>query len=342
MEKGFEASLTPQEKEKIEHTKRPERSQRLLDFLERTDAFQFFQNIDKGNSEQPEVNFEQFKDFVTRINGIARDIPIKERRFDGERVQLSGGLLGEKVIMPRHEDKEELLEYAFDSAHNIKREDAAYMLPLILNAVHPFNDGNGRTARVLHLLLSEKTEEKFTQSAEKALSADGRFDSLDLTPAILNYEVMLEILGEHDWIFSPEKRSPVAHKVLRGHFGNAELSKANHESESWAFLTRFEELRQADPEYILTATVEALGEEKYVSLLIDEKILSPVLMQKNLVKEDWENIFDKYFAIKREHIKELVDVFVHPDVHYNSRDKNETLKDFFIRKVNETYQENQE
>ena len=198
---NFEQKQLQKEKakeyEEFDASKRPERAENLIIFLGKINAFEFFQNL---NEHKEKIDFETFKSFLIRLNGIARDIPIKQRKFDGKNVEVSGGFLGETILPPREEDKEEILEFAFDSAKDLSREDDAYMIPAVVNALHMFNDGNGRTSRIIHLLLSCKDKEEFNIKLAKALSADGRFDSPDINPGLIEDEIEKHILQrDYNW-----------------------------------------------------------------------------------------------------------------------------------------------
>ena len=149
----------------LESESREDNSKKLVDFLRRIDAPAFFQNVLSGKEKIP--SFDELKDYLVRINGIARKIPVSARRADGENVQLGG--LG-TVNLPRSEDKGPLLKYAYDALPKINPNDAKYMLPAVVNAVHLFADGNGRTSRALHVLLREfPSEEDQLLELRKAL-----------------------------------------------------------------------------------------------------------------------------------------------------------------------------
>lgn len=76
--------------------------------------------------------------------------------MDGENVQISNELMGTSYLAPRSEDKEELLKKSFEAAKSLSAKDAGLLLYLSLQAIHPFVDGNGRTGRLMYLLLERK------------------------------------------------------------------------------------------------------------------------------------------------------------------------------------------
>jgi hypothetical protein len=170
------------EHEESEALKRPKRAEEVISFIDRAGVYDFFHNLSENKES---VTFEQFKSFLIRINGIARGISINERGFDGSTVGLSGGILGEIVLPPKNDDKEDLLKLAFESAKDLTPEDNSYMLPAIINELHLFSDGNGRTSRTLHLLMTSSNKEAFGAEIRKALSVDGRYDSFDINPGLI-------------------------------------------------------------------------------------------------------------------------------------------------------------
>jgi hypothetical protein len=333
------------EYEKLDASKRPERAEKLIEFLDKINAFEFFQNL---NENKEKIDFETFKSFLIRLNGIARDIPIKQRKFDGKNVEISGGFLGETILPPREEDKEEILEFAFDSAKDLSLEDDAYMIPAVVNALHMFNDGNGRTGRIINLLLSCKDKEEFNTKLAKALSADGRFDSPDINPGLIEDEIEKHLLQrDYNWEFGIDEETGqhyTAHYKVKP-VATAEYSEIDKSKKDFLDkISKYEKIRSSsDTRYILTATAEALDDEKYNSILMtngmNKKMISPLKME-SLSDREWNRIFNYYYEYKKQHARNLVWVFEDPDTYRNPENEEETLKDLFIRKIKEEYESN--
>lgn len=332
-----------QENEDADAARRSERADELSRFLKKTNVLDFFQK-----RETEEADFDDFKSFLIRLNGILRGIPTKDRKFDGVEAELSGGLLGERVVFPRWEDKEPLLRYAFDCAHELSREDASYMIPLVVNALHLFNDGNGRVSRVLHLLLSpDNNTSSFETKLMKTLSKDGRFDSMNISPEFINFEIEKCILVKnHNWgVFIDEERErfAIGHEKA-AYTASAEFSDINTSRDGYEEgLGTYEKLRETDHYYMFTAVVEGLNDEEYDSICkinahSGKKMISPILMQ-SLSTDNWERIFKKYYALKREHVETMVRMFEKPHEYLHPFD-HEMLKGCFIRKVKEDYETN--
>jgi len=238
------------------------------------------------------------------------------------------------VLPPAHQDKEMLLQQAFEAAKDLDGEDASYLLPAVINSVHLFVDGNGRTSRIMHLLLGAETKEAFDAELKKALGVEGRLDTEDINTGLIDYEIEEEVTRKHGYDFSAS--DPNSLGKLKGGIASAEYDQLDSQDES--IKKNFKQLEKInnsnDVYYILTAIAEALPDEKFGSVLRDNGMISPLKMQ-NLSAEEWEKIFNNYYGLKREHVMTLIDIFKHPEEHLNTDDEDEpeTLKDFFIGEI---------
>lgn len=77
-------------------------AENLLEILDRSGAYELCQELLESESLINKMSFDDFEAALQRINGVARDIPIKERRFDGENVYLKGWVDETQVV--RHAD----------------------------------------------------------------------------------------------------------------------------------------------------------------------------------------------------------------------------------------------
>lgn len=313
---------------------RKQQAEKITTFLNRIDAYDYAQNLVNHPEAKDEFPFDKFKDFLVRINGIARDIPAHKRRADGERVHLEG--LRTSAV-PRHEDKEGLLKEAYESLAKIPNEDRAYLLPAMINEVHLFNDGNGRTSRIVHTLLSTfDSEDEFKKALTVAVGEDGRFKAPDLDPSIVGTDREKIILMRHGIRFENDNRfSPVAPDDLKGFFALAENPNTPNGKKLMS-------MREDDNAYVFIAAYEFLKER---DILENAKIsnegvdfLSPLKMEQILSNNDWEAIFERYYALKREHTRLLIDSFVEPDK-YKNLEGSMNLKDYFKSRVQKQLKE---
>jgi len=221
------------------------------------------------------------------------------------------------------------------------------MLPAVINSLHMFNDGNGRTSRIIHLLLSSNNKESFDNELKKTLGVDGRYDTEDINPNHVNWEIEKCVLNKHGWYIDPETKKVWGHEKLKGGIASAYYPNIDDDSEFSKNINKFYKLAESDFYYLLTSTVEGLSDEKYDLILlkdetkpkIDGKLISPINMQK-LEESDWKKIFDGFYNLQKEHIITLIDIFKNPNNYTNVYDDSENLRDMFIRKIKEEYKEN--
>jgi hypothetical protein len=304
---------------------RTEQSDKLIDFLKRSGALEFFRSLAEDPEKSRDIPFEEFMDFVGRINGIARDIPIKDREADGEKVVLSSPLIGDTLV-PKHDDKRTLLEEAYDARLELpNREDIRYMIPVVINAVHLFVDGNGRTSRVMNTLLSQHASVEDLEAA------------LDLSPAYVSPYTEREVAEKHGLKYTDEEYpTPLLPEGLTRAFtpDTPESIKAKE------FFTK----RKIDFEFSFVAAYSYLKSKNLLKSVYirreelpqfdledDYCALSSKKMESVLSDEDWQNILDEYYKLKKEQVEVLIDCFVHPEDHKTNA--GVTLRDYFIQKA---------
>lgn len=327
------------EKVKVGVENREKQGEKLVDFLRRIDAFNFFKRLKEDSELSQEVKFEEFLDFLIRINGIARGIPISDRGLDGDGVTLHGFI--DEATVPKQDDKVNLLREAFMARTHLKYpEDEAYMLPAVLTAAHPFADGNGRTSRVLNVLLSLRaTSEEFYESLQKTLGEDGRFDSLDINPSYINSEVESEILNRHGFSEDglPNGLTRIrTNEDVKGQGAKDFFQKFNVDSR-YCFVAMYEYLFSRG---MLESVVKTKIDFPDYNLEDNYKAISPSKMEEIFSQQDWDNLMDEYYKIKRESVEILIDLFVNPDS-YKSDDTGLTLREKFIKGVQQNLIDNQ-
>lgn len=329
------------EKIKQEKILRDKQAGKVIDFLDHLEAYEYVQNILEGNGPKP--SFEEFADFLQRINGIARNVPIKKRSFDGKNVQLSGFI--ENALVPRHEDKTELLKYAYDNIEKINKDEIKYLIPAVINAVHLSSDGNGRTSRIIYQLLERHASKSdFERSLKLSLGQHGRYDSPDINPGLIGPDVEKIVLKKHGWDF-PENKYPVGPGVLSEGKGISapEIRKLDKDHESYALAKKCLDIYRDDPLYVLNAIRSLLGDERLKTFITDKYTLckiSPLKMIDQLTADEWQQIIDSYYQLKKEHVKTIIDSFVTPDSFSPYDQKGISLKDYFIQEIQGNYKNN--
>lgn len=318
---------------------RSEQADKMVKFLRRIHAYDFFDKIFKGEREMPD--FETFKDFLIRLNGIAREIPISKRQTDGKNVYIDGFVSGE--IVPRHSDKEELLKYAYDTIPEIEKNDVKYLIPAMINAVHLFVDGNGRTSRILHQLLARHGSEKdFLDKVKTALGELGRYETPDINPAIIITELELMVLENHGWVF---QEPFVEGQVGDYNFGFLSVEKHHLKREELSDKAKdFFWLQDNAQFYALTAISMTFTKDRVMEISVEEfngnplpfPMVSPVKMVEKLTEDEWQTLIDNFYQLKKEETRNLVDAFREPDKYPTRLEKEtSTIKDYFVKSINQ-------
>jgi hypothetical protein len=134
-----------------------------------------------------------FGDVLINLNAVARDVNPVEHTFDGEGVQAGtvGGsvppdqadklILLEELLAATQEKARGQLESG-ESADTVMHE-TAMVVPVVLNKLHLFADGNGRTTRIIRMVMRDGdvlTPEK----TEQLVNKDGyaKYDTIPVGP----------------------------------------------------------------------------------------------------------------------------------------------------------------
>jgi hypothetical protein len=170
--------------------------------LQRTETLQPLHEIATGLAqemgEQPQQRLdwlmrqtgESFGDVLLRVNSIARGLRPEKHGFDGKGVQA--GTFGAS-IPPDQEDKITLLGELVSAtqqhiaAQSEKGEDPqtilselAVAIPTVVNKLHLFADGNGRTSRMLRMVLRDG--DQLTPEKTEELVQKNGYEKYDATP----------------------------------------------------------------------------------------------------------------------------------------------------------------
>ena len=319
----------------IEKGLRIQQVEKIVGFLNKVGAYEYAQKLISNPELRAEFPFEEFKDFLVRLNGIARDIPINQRKSDGENVYISGF---DEALVPNHKDKEDILMDSYNAINKVSSEDISYLLPAVINAVHLFADGNGRTSRILHTLLTKfESPDDFIERLRLAVGEDGRIETEDINPSIVGTDINKIVLIKHGFQFENDKDwSPIFPKGFCLLFIRTEKVTSKKAQE-------FVGLLQTDqPECFISAS-EYLTEKgilsQNVSHLDDGVALSPLKMEQNLTDADWDAIMERYYSLKKEHVEILIDSFVKPDT-YKNLDSSMNLRDYFLMEIRKRYMAN--
>ncbi|PIU03736.1 hypothetical protein COT44_01500 [Candidatus Shapirobacteria bacterium CG08_land_8_20_14_0_20_39_18] len=103
------------------------------------------------------VDYQDFKDYLTRINGVILGLSKTERGTTNTDIEFGNSRSGDvEYLPPNPEDKEELLRKVFEAGKTLRDpKDIGLLIYLSLQDIHPFLDGNGRTGRAVYNLLAQ-------------------------------------------------------------------------------------------------------------------------------------------------------------------------------------------
>ena len=131
---------------------------KVVHVMERLHAEEVFGTPELSKEFLDSLSFDEFTKWTDMLNGIAREIPTVERGMKGGGHIIEGNEhigYGVRYQPPVSSDRKLLMEEAFKRAQTIKEPKLAGLeLAFAVNAIHPYDDGNGRTGRMLYSLLT--------------------------------------------------------------------------------------------------------------------------------------------------------------------------------------------
>lgn len=155
---NYAGKYAPQLSELIEPKPEEEPHAKTVRLMERFHAEEVFKTPESSKAFLDSLDFNDFKRWLGFVNGVEREIPRSERGFrEGSMVKSESALLGNDIEYqpPLQRQREMLMEMAFSRAQELDDPTAAGLtLGFAINAIHPYPDGNGRTARIVTALLS--------------------------------------------------------------------------------------------------------------------------------------------------------------------------------------------
>lgn len=127
--------------------------------MEHIHASEIFSTPEHSKNFLDSLDYNEFKKWVSLVNGLERGIPTSERgKVSDSHVQSENVLMGTEVAYrpPHKEYRDKLLKEAFYKAQSLEDPKLAGLtLGLSINAIHYFADGNGRTSRLVYALLAK-------------------------------------------------------------------------------------------------------------------------------------------------------------------------------------------
>lgn len=349
---GFEEVPKNDQGNNNKENEREEKAGDLLNFLQSTEIMELFHGKkaeDIFSDEQEKRDFieslqlAEFLGFLNTVNGILRGKNKSEWGMDGDFVAIASPLLGVDYVPPRQEDKLELLGKVLQSAKEMNREDRALrdisvMMCSSLNAIHPYEDANGRTSRLMYTLLVEGFD---VYKLRSVLGEYGRL-TIDINPALLEKEIsdlIVEDIGLKDPKVNIDKMTNLFWKK---NISNCEFDKRIIDNDKNLFI----ELIKKDRNNMFWGVYQfMLNKENRGDYLMKFPKRSAILIDvliKDLTPEDVGSILQNYRELKKKQVSLLIDAFVRPEkeeyqTEYNGQ--SISLKELFELRMKQAVEE---
>ena len=329
--------------------KSPTIGDKVFNFLDRTKFLELRRSDEQFEAWFQNLSYEKFSSYLTQINGMLRDTPIKKRSVDGRTVEISRGSgWGPADIVylpPAAEQKGTLMQETFEAMKRVRDNgDRALLAYYALQAIHPYADGNGRTGRLFHELMAEGSkdldkeklldlvnhDEAGTDGVGKGRAAFAKkLHAPETAYYLINRELVKDVFGEDflkkygriyysgytgagsvpDHLKISQEEKVLAGKII------GEGGAANFGFQDIVILKLLQEngklgecaLPASDARTKKEVVPEDVGKEIFG--IDDEKFLA------SLTEADVKRLIEIHKEIKAKFIRELIDIFEHPEAH---------------------------
>ncbi len=279
---------------------------------------------------------EEFTELLNGVNGILRAKNKEEWGMDGENVVMEAPFIGTAYVPPRQEDKVGLLAEALNSAKEMNKsgrglKDIALLISSSLNAIHPFVDANGRTSRLIYLLLTKDFNDETISEIEQSLSLYGR-DKVDVNPHIIQSKIV-DIIERRIGIKNLEKNPDnVVNLNSNGQDLLGCFNDGIAETDKKLLIDTFE---TDSPEFFLSVFKYLQTQEDKDKYIVKKKHWASISFDEligDLKQEDVSQILQNYRNIKKEYVEIMIDCIAHPDkeeYQIEHDGQRVSLKDYF-------------
>ncbi len=255
---------------------------------------------------------DEYFEFIEGINGILRDKEKEDWDMDGVGVTAAGQEVIGKHIFPHHEDKRDILVKTWVAAHQMNEdgrdlEDIGMLLGSMLVETHPFNDGNGRTSRLVYLM----TKEGFSKEKIMAvLGEDGR-DEFDMAlPKIYIDKLFDREQADRNTLgingIRPDEELPYGQLKFPAEVDEevrADIVEAGRH-DMRIFTAAIKGYLSEHPDISVENIMKMYGERKF---LLVQKLLEV------LSAEQVSELAAAYWQKKKEYTEGMIDIFAHSD-----------------------------
>jgi len=274
-----------------------------------------------------EISFEDFEKWLIDLNGELKGIPPDKRGFS--EAIIGGDRTGVNYLPPSPEHRKDLLEDVFESLKRIPNSvDKGAFLYYVIQAMHLFSDGNGRTGRVIYEYFRNNGKDFLSEELDQLMSGhESKDDKLALAESresfyckvldpIIVFRYINDFLAkdilEDDGIYYIQvliyEDCPLD---IRGSDKKDEVKKIFSEKNLYPELFPFNALVVYDflrQKNLLDKYSSSRNNEKGKEISIKPYELTP-----NLTEDDFDIIITIHKELKVKFVKKLIDVFENPE-----------------------------
>ena len=327
----------------IPNNKRYSISERISTFLDKTGFVDVLSDDIKFQKWINELTSTEFEKILLSLNGIIRELPIKNRRFDGNDVMVGNEYLGVGYLPPREEDKKKLMDFVFKRMKILPRKDVGLLIYFALQAIHPFNDANGRTGRLIYLLLENNINKTvhlnqylkdFIEHENKLSEGRELFTDKIISPVetyriigyILAEELLCpEIIDNIDRLFLELQSGMVEEFVNENITPETKKNLKNTFSEAGIGEFQFRDI------VIAKFLIQKKWAGKYGKKEVENKffrIYGEKLLEE-ISEEEAKELIDLFWELKKYFVEKLIDIIVEPEKY--KTDSGKTFKDYLYK-----------
>jgi hypothetical protein len=311
---------------------------KTVQIMDRLHATEIFKTPELSKEFLDSLSFGEFVRWTDFVSGIETGTPIFDRGIGSSSYIESYSKVMKashcSYMPPYSKYRIPLFLKAFEKAQDIKNPKIAGLtLSFAINAIHPYNDGNGRTGRIIYSLLSRGysgSDEDKKYYSEILQNFSGRQSvNPNSLAAGLDQTIIKEMLDESIKATGRTELIPLDHISSPYRYANGNWVDANDEVAEYLPLAPdiSEEDRQRlyyvlqDHKFALIPVLKTFPPDKIVSLIATRapeyddgtRYLDGKKLCLSLNSDDINNLFENAIYLKNEFAEQIINFSDRPD-----------------------------